>query len=151
MTIQIIGTVFKKSGEYGDFDYMIKSGKYENSLFIFNDNEKHHTTFKEGGGNAIIRKYNKFALPDKPRSAGIVTGQLPIMNGGYKSFSNETKIKIDMCIDEIKKIITENKYQQIFYSADEENGLLGTSIFKVNEDVIKYITNQIKNLANYKI
>ena len=151
MTIEIIGTVFKKKGEYGDFEYMIKSGNYENSLFLFNDNEKNHTSCKEGGGNAIIRKYNKFALPNRPRSAGIVTGQLPIINGGYKNFSNETKLKIDMCIEEIKKIINENRYQQVFYSADQENGLLGTSIFKVNEDVIKYITDQIKSLVNYKI
>jgi len=39
MSITIIGTVFKKIGEYGDFDHMITSGQYKDSLFIFNDDE----------------------------------------------------------------------------------------------------------------
>ena len=32
MPIEIIGTVYQGNGLYGDFEYMIKSGKYENSL-----------------------------------------------------------------------------------------------------------------------
>ena len=61
MPIEIIGTVYKGNGLYGDFEYMIKSGKYENSLFIFNDNEISHQTCDKGRGNAIIRKYNRFS------------------------------------------------------------------------------------------
>ena len=34
--MEIIGTVFKKKGEYGDFEWQIESGKYEDSLFLFN-------------------------------------------------------------------------------------------------------------------
>ena len=59
MPIEIIGTVYEGNGLYGDFEHMIKSCKYENSLFIFNDNETSHKTCSKGRGNAIIRKYNR--------------------------------------------------------------------------------------------
>ena len=146
MPIEIIGTVYTSKVKYGDFEYMINSGKFKNSLFIFNDNELLHETCLEGKGNAIIRKYNIFSYLNKPHSAGIVTGKKPIKNGGYKKFDTETKKKIDSCITEIKILLEKNIYERIFYSAEEENGLIGTSIFKVNIDVLNYITQEIWKL-----
>lgn len=148
MPIEIIGTVYEGNGLYGDFEHMIKSGKYENSLFIFNDNEISHQTCDKGRGNAIIRKYNRFSSLDKPYSAGIVTGEKPIKNGGYRRFDLDTKQKIDECITEIKLLIEKNKYERIFYSAEEENGVIGTSIFKVDIGVLNYITQEIWKLTN---
>jgi hypothetical protein len=37
---EVIGTVFSKKGQIGDFEWHIKSGLYEDSLFLFNDDEK---------------------------------------------------------------------------------------------------------------
>ena len=146
MSITIIGTVFKKRGEYGDFDYMIKSGQYEDSLFIFNDDEYQNKLGKATYGNAIIRKYNKHALPNKPRSVGIVTGP---RYHGYQQLDKITQDKIDICILEVKEIIETHNYTRVFYSAEEENGILGTSRFKVNKDVLEYITKEIKDLSNF--
>jgi hypothetical protein len=143
--VKVIGTVYKKKGVEGDFDWQIKSGLYEDSLFIFNDNEENNKHKRAGKGNAVIRKYNKYALPDRPRSVGIITGTLE--NGGYNNLTKEVKDIIDKNIEEIKDIIRKHGYKKVYYSAESDNGLLGTSIFKVDDSVIKYITRQIHSLS----
>jgi len=141
---QVYGTVFKKKNMIGDFDWMIRSGNYDDSLFIFNDDEQRHKWKKAGRGNAIIRKYNRYALPHQPHSAGIVTGK----NGsGYEEFTDEIKQQIDQCFQEVKEILKTHNYKKVYYSAKEENGQLGTSIFKVHSDVLQYITEQIHLLS----
>lgn len=139
--IEVIGTVYKNNGQEGDFQWHIKSGLYEDSLFLFNDDEKRNKWKKAGRGNAVIRKYNKYAL-EKPRSCGIVTGK----DVGYEQLTDEVKIKIDFCFEEIKEIIRIYNYKKVYYSSETPNGLLGTSIFKVGDKVIEYITEQIKAL-----
>ncbi len=140
-TVQVIGTVYTKNNTEGDFNWQICSGKYEDALFIFNDDETRHHYKKAGRGNAIIRKYNQHAV-DKPRSHGIVTGN----KKGYESLTNDAKIQIDKCIEEVKEIIKKYKYTKVYYSAATPNGLLGTSIFTIGDDVRDYITQQIKLL-----
>ena len=141
LLMNIIGTVYSKKGQEGDFDWQIKSGLYEDALFLFNDDEKRHHWKKAGTGNAVIRKYNQHAI-SKPRSHGIVTGDII----GYTSLTSHAKTQIDKCIQETKKIIQEHGYTRIFYSAATPNGLLGTSIFQIGEDVREYITQQIRTL-----
>ena len=141
--IQVIGTVYKKKGEEGDFDWHIKSGLYEDSLFLFNDDEKRNKWKKAGQGNAVIRKYNKYAV-EKPRSCGIVTGK----ETGYQQLSDEVKKAIDRCFVEVREIIQKYGYKKVYYSAQTKDGLLGTSIFQVGDDVIQYITSQIKSLSS---
>ena len=53
---------------------------------------------------------------------------------------------IDNNIDEIKQLIEKYKYKDIYYSVGKNNKL-GTSIFKVGEDVIDYIDEQICKLS----
>jgi len=143
MSIKTIGTVYKKKNQVGDFDWHIKSGLYdEDSLFLFND-EKRNKWKKAGMGNAVIRKYNKYAL-EKPRSCGIITGK----DVGYSQLTDDVKRTIDQCFEEIKEIIHKYNYKKVYYSAETPNGILGTSIFKVGEDVISYITTQIKALED---
>jgi len=60
--VQIIGTVFYKKGQEGDFDWQIQSGRYEHAPFLFNEDESRAKWKKAGTGNAVIRKYNKYAL-----------------------------------------------------------------------------------------
>lgn len=139
--IEVIGSVYKKNGQEGDFDWHIKSGLYEDSLFLFNDDEKRNKWKKAGRGNAVIRKYNKYALKT-PRSCGIVTGK----EVGYDELTDEVKKKIDRCFEEIKEIIHKYNYKKVYYSTETPNGLLGTSIFKVGDKVISYITERIKEL-----
>jgi hypothetical protein len=146
--IKVIGTVFKKRGKEGDFEWQIKSGLYDDSLFIYNDDELRRKWKKAGQGNAIIRKYNKYAIPERPRSAGICTGSGE--NKGYSSLNSENKKVIDEGIDEIRDIISKFGYKKVYYSAEEPNGLLGTSIFKVDPEVLRYITDKIHSLSKNK-
>jgi hypothetical protein len=143
--MNVIGTVFSGKGKEGDFEWQINSGKYEDALFIFNEDESRAKWKKAGRGNAVIRKYNKYAV-DKPRSVGVLTGTKA---GGYSELTEAIKSKIDECIKEIKDTIQRYGYKTIYYSSKTKNGLLGTSIFQVDEKVLLYITQELKNLSSF--
>ena len=148
--IEIKGIQFEKEGLYGDFNWMINQSEYSNSLFIYNDDSESqlNKSYKKGKGNAIIRQYNQYVPGiDIPRSAGIPTGSRK--NGGYTELNEEVKEKIDLSINNIKELILKYNYKVIYYSADK-NGKLGTGIFKVNKEVIEYITNEILLLYESK-
>ena len=149
MNIQIYGTQYTKKNMFGDFKWMCEQKEYEDSLFIFNDNEEYHNTNGYGIGNAIIRKYNKYNKTlSKPKSAGICTGTFK--NKGYKELLEFNKNIIDNNIDEIKKLLEKYKYKDIYYSVGKNNKL-GTSIFKVGEDIIDYIDDQICKLSKLDV
>ena len=137
------GTQFQGKGKYGDFEYMIKSGDYEDCLFIFNDDEYRNKWKRATKGNSIIRKYNKYANPEKPRAVGVVTGT---RNKGYDEMNYINKAKIDVCFEEVKEILKTHKYKKVYYSAKSPNGSLATGIFSVHEDIINYITEKIHEL-----
>ena len=123
---------------------MIKKDEYKDVLFIFNDNGEHHDTNRRGGGNAVIRKYNKFNNKlDRPRSAGIPTGTLE--DGSYQELNEHVKKQIELSINEIKEIIQIYGYKKIYYSA-KKDGVLGTGLFSMNRDVLVYITEKIIEL-----
>jgi len=142
--MQVVGIIFTEIDCYGDFNWMIKQKKYENCLFLFNDNLEHHFTDRKGAGNAIIRKYNQYSNLEKPRSYGIPTGTLK--EGGFGELSLEVKFIIDKCFEDLKKIIKKYNYDTIIFSRDKNSNKLGTSIFEVNKKVIDYITEKIYNL-----
>ena len=148
--VQVLAVKFKSTGAIGDFSYMKDLEEFRNTLFIFNDNVAHHTTAITGGGNAVMRQYNKYALM-RPLSAGIPTG----INGGFVELNEEVKQIVDDSITEIKELIEKHSYDTIVYSAHKqktinfkgkEEPLLGTSIFHVDEEVLKYITAKIYSL-----
>ena len=142
--IKLIGVKFTKPNQFGDFNWMCHQNEYSDSLFIFNDNEEYHNTCNGGAGNAIMRKYNKYSKLDKPKSAGIPTGTLEY--GGYQSLSNHSINQINNAFDEIIKLINIYKYKKIYYSS-ELDGKLGTSIFNVSDNVVKYITHRLFTLT----
>ena len=142
--IRVIGNVFRARNKEGDFLWMIKSGNYEDCLFIFNDCEEDHHSCKVGGGNAVIRQFNKYSK-GKVYSAGISTGNR-FGNGGYSSLTDEVKVTIDKCFDEINELIQTGRYSTIYYSADS-SGLLGMSIFNIHISVREYITDKLLSLA----
>jgi hypothetical protein len=142
--MEIIGVEYKGVNKYGDFNWMINRCEYSDALFLFNDNEEYHNTSRQGRGNAIIRKYNKHNLSqDKPHSAGIPTGTLK--SKGYTILDHKTKKVIDRAFDEIIELLKIKKYKKIYYSIGSD-GKLGTNIFVVNQVVINYIDDMIKNL-----
>jgi hypothetical protein len=141
--VKVIGSIYNGNNTVGDFNWMIKQSIYKDCLFIFNDNIEYHLTNKKGGGNAIIRQFNRFSSLAKPMSAGIPTGTLAF--GGFTKLDEEVKTIIDGSINEIKELIEKYNFDTVYFSQDS-SGKLGTSIFKVNQDVIDYITDQIYKL-----
>lgn len=142
--MKVTGTIFYKKNEVGDFMWMMKQNEYKNSLFIFNDDTENHYTNNKGKGNAIVRPYNKYNNFIRiPKSAGIPTGSLK--HGGFAEFNENIQNIIDESFDEIIELIKKYNYTEIIYSADKK-GNLGTGLFKVNKDVIEYITSLIKSL-----
>ena len=143
--IQLVGSVYTESGKLGDFNWMCQQPEYANTLFIFNDDEETFSTCRGGGGNAIMRKYNKHNKKlTKPKSAGIPTGTRA--NGGYQKLDSHVITVVTNAIGEIKELLNKYNYETIIYSVGP-NGKLGTGIFNVSEDVIDYIDNQIKLLV----
>ena len=57
----------------------------------------------------------------------------------------EVKKYIDDSIEKIEKIIIKYNYKKIIYSINK-NGELGTEIFKVSDDVKRYILEQLYGL-----
>lgn len=145
MNIQIYGTKFTKRGQIGDFDWMIQQPNYQNSLFIFNDNEEHHMSMRRGAGNAVIRPYNKYnSNITIPLSAGIPTGTM--LRGGYNFLTSDAQNVIDNSIKEIIELIKLHEYDSIYYSVGPDN-VLGTGLFKVDKSVIEYIDKKIHELS----
>ncbi len=143
--ILVEGIVFKKVGEFGDFNWMIEQEEYDDCLFLFNDNLEYHFTNKKGSGNAIIRKYNIYnKYLDRPRSFGIPTGTLK--NGGFSELTLEVEFVIDKCFEHLAYILKNYNYKKVYFSKDKKENKLGTSIFEVNSDVIDYITGKIYDL-----
>lgn len=146
--IEVIGTKFTSPNKYGDFYWMSSHDVCTDSLYIFNDNEEHHETNIIGGGNAIMRQFNKHSRLNPPLSAGIPTGTLE--DGGYKKFTPRVKKVIDDAIDEIIELIKIHNYSKIYFSS-ELDGLIGTGIFNVDLKVVTYITNCIYKLSSKPI
>ena len=162
--IPIYYVVFTGSNKLGDYGYMIKQPEYQNTLFIFNDNEVDHRTIKAGGGNAVIRPYNfygwfKIKGLTKPLSAGISTGDGK-SNKGYQLLDKDTLHDINLRVNDIRStLLTEFTYDQIIYSGTNNQNpkfkgdpedLIGIGIFDVNKNVREYITQEIKCLGDFR-
>lgn len=130
-----------------DFSKMMLKPEFSKTLFIFNDNETEHDSAKRGAGNAIMRKYNIYGVKDNeaPRSHGIPTG---VHRKGYTQLDDRTKFVIDSAFEEIRCLLESFEYDSIAYSIeDNDNIILGTNIFKVDREVIIYITREILKLG----
>jgi len=148
-SIPLYGTIYSKPNQLGDFNWMCKQPKYNNTLFIFNDNEEYRDTCRTGKGNAIIRKYNKYNDKLKqPKSAGIPTGTLA--KGGYRQLDLHVIKVVEQAISEIKDLLDKYNYDAIIYSV-ASNGKLGTGLFNVSQEVIDHIDSKIKSLTNIPI
>ena len=142
--VYVIPYVFKSPNKPGDFLWMINQKQYDRILFLFNDNIRDHNTNLIGGGNACIRPYNMHGSHLPVRSSGIITGN----RKGFNILNEEVMKIIDGCIDEVKALIDTGNYDAICYSStSDEDNTIGTSIFKVDDDVKNYITDMIHSLG----
>ena len=156
MNIQLVASKFNKSETIGDFNYMIKRDmELENdplTLYIYNDNTESYYShaYRMGAGNAIIRQYNQFnPKMQRPFSAGIPTGSLE--NGGFDELNEEAVQVINGSIKLIEKIIVAYSIKTVYYSTNDACGLLGKSLFDVDDEVLLYITTKLKKLTSNPI
>ena len=142
---EVVGVVFKKKGEYGDFGWMIFQEKFRNALFVFNDDEARMNSAHKGGGNACVRPYNYVGYGRNGftfvRSVGIPTGP---RRRGYRDLE-EGKLSIDYGFDILRKVLKQHQYDTIFFS-EGKGGLIGCGIFDVPVDVRIYITRCLRGL-----
>jgi hypothetical protein len=149
--VQVIGSQFSGAGAEGDFSWMIERPEYADALFVFNDNEEQFRAYVKdpaggagcspGGGNAVIRPYR---CADPPRAAGIPTGS---GGGGYPSLTDAVRGVIDDAIAVIEDLLASGRYERLVYSAASDGGL-GTGIFRVGDDVKRYIVDELRKLGD---
>jgi hypothetical protein len=146
MTFKVIGSIFHGGHKDGDFNWMIKQTKYDDALFVFNDNEGQYILHRddptnsggcsEGAGNGIIRPWQ---CVTPPRAAGVPTGP------NYAKLNPHITQLIDEAVATVAKVATDNNTKRIFFSADS-HGHLGTGTFNVGSDVKAYIVKKLKAL-----
>lgn len=148
---KVVPYIFRGPGKVGDFYWMIQQPQYENTLFLYNDNQEQFLQFMKylsdpsqkedscdaGGGNAIIRPYQ---CVNPPRAAGIPTGTS--LEGGYTNLE-QAKPVIDLAFDRIEQLLQTGLYREIAYSAGADGRSLGTVIFAPSKNVKEYIQNKI--------
>jgi hypothetical protein len=148
---QFVSVKYVKNDKTTDFNYLISSPEYNNSLFIYNENAECYLSqnLEQGGGNAIIRPYRMDNCGStNPRSLGIPTGS----NGGFKKLTDtvygiEVNDLVDISLNSIDDALKINKHiKKVYWSADEA-GLLGIGIFDVGKEIKEHVTNSLKNIA----
>jgi len=152
----IIATKYHGSNKFGDYEFMIKQDMKQKidplTLYIYNDNTESYDSksCRSGIGNAVIRKYNKYNKNlIRPFSVGIPTGSL--RHGGFTELDNATKKIIDHAITKLRKIITKYGIKKLYYATNNKSGIIGQSLFEIDYDVRKYITQEIKKLSKHDV
>lgn len=146
--IEVVGSVFDRPGQLGDFAWMIRQPEYADSFFVFNDNEAEFLLHQQhganagrcrpGGGNAVVRPYQ---CRSPQRAAGVPTGD---HTGGYRALTDDVRGVIDSAVDAVSQAST--GFDRVFYSANR-SGELGTGIFRVDDEVKCYIMQQLQVLG----
>lgn len=148
--IRVSSSIFNGRDKEGDFHHEIENCPHlsNRTLYIFNDNAQDHPTSLPGGGNAIIRPFNKYNAQQPTKSAGISTGAQPASRtaGGFDALTPSIQRRIDAEIDEIRVLLASGEYDCLKYSADRSNPAeFGTGTFVVDADVKRYIVNALKS------
>ena len=144
-SFEVFTSIFDKPGLDGDFSWMSRQAEHEKTLFIFNDNEEQFRAFvrgdslgfSEGDGNAKIRPLRGLK---PPRAAGVPTGS---RGGGYSRFDEPIKKVIDESLSVIQELLNSGDYERMVFSKDKNSATLGTGLFRVAEDVKKYIYDSL--------
>lgn len=149
--MKVTGVAFVKAHEYGDFEWMVKQKDYEHVLFLFNENfiDSQCIDAHMGAGSAVVRPMtHRFMW--KPRAVGIPTGWC-VASGGFHSNDKFTRLAIDNSIERVKCVLHDNPtLTEIMFSCTAESpNVIGSRIFCIDSEVIKYISNKLQDLRNY--
>lgn len=142
--ISLIPSVFVGSGLPGDFEWEIRTGfRGVKALYVFNDNVADHQSSLPGGGNAIIRPYNRYGHKEV-MAAGVSTGWSS-EEGGFMRLTQDVSRVIDDDVSEICALLSTGKYTQLVYSAQPNNSaIIGTGIFEVCDTVKRCIVSKLR-------
>ena len=144
----VITSIYSELGRDGDFAWMSRQAEHEKTLFIFNDNEEQFRAFvrgerfgiEAGGGNAAIRPLRGLK---PPRAAGVPTGS---QGKGYVRLDDSTKKVINESLAVIQELLNTGRYERMIFSKDKLSPTLGTGLFRVAEDVKKYIHDSLMSM-----
>jgi hypothetical protein len=138
---------------------MITRPEYQDTLFLFNDNQEQFVAFLNylrqpynralaaqactaGGGNAVIRPYQ---CKQPPRAAGIPTGRA---GHGYQ-YLPEALPYLQLAAQRIQALLATGRYRYLAYSAAADGYSLGTTIFAPSPAVKDYIVQLIYYCAQW--
>jgi len=137
----IYGLVYDRNN-YGDLNWMIRQRRYQNSLFLFIDNESLHCTSK-----GSLRPFNIFGFLDrnlnKPLSHGIPIGKYSDNNVYYNSWDDIQK-SIHLSFLELRTMLKTYTYDEVYFNASESDGLLEG---KFSKEIAQKITQEIFDLG----
>ena len=144
----VVTSIYSELGRDGDFAWMSRQAEHEKTLFIFNDNEEQFRAFvrgerfgiEAGGGNAAIRPLRGLK---PPRAAGVPTGS---QGKGYVRLDDSTKKVINESLAVIQELLNTGRYERMIFSKDKLSPTLGTGLFRVAEDVKKYIHDSLMSM-----
>lgn len=143
--IELVPSVFVGRGRPGDFQWEIEVHYRHRALYVFNDNVEDHRSWLPGGGNAVIRPYNRYnTLGLEIVAAGVSTGRSS-SQGGFGMLTDEVRRFIDDDLSEIGDMLTTGQYKQVVYSAHPDDpNIIGTGIFEVCLAVKRYIVAELR-------
>lgn len=149
--ITVRGIPFVCKDRDGDFKYMRKQKHYENSLLIYNDNfcDSLVTEKNTGAGSAAVRD-ECWRFSDNPRTAGIPTGW-SVPSGGFDEVNKFTQIAIECALDRIRLVLKEQPEisEVIFSSSTDDDTKIGSSIFRIDEKIVNYISVKLFELEQF--
>ena len=107
--VKVYGVLFSGLNKIGDFAWMVKKQKYNNTLFVIMENflDAISDDKSAGGGTATLRPFTKVNDTDTvpPRAVGIPTGW-SMESGGFSHVGIESKRAIDLSVERINRILS---------------------------------------------
>lgn len=119
----------------GELKNMIVTGNYTESLFIINDTQENFIIYRNYllQGQYRLLSYTKAFVHSKPQ----IFARMPVSSNGQKYTNlDDSKIYIDLAINQIKYILLQGNYERILYEIDSQ----------LSAPVVSYIFSAIWSL-----
>ena len=136
------GIPYTGKNKPGDFNYDVK--RMSKTLFIVNENfiDKMKPDLIKGSGTACLR-YLTPRFNDKPLASGMTTGWSK-NSGGFKKLDLYVQEVIELDIQRILRLVHQYAFERIIFSSDaNDDTKIGCNIFKVDDEVLGYISDQL--------
>ena len=144
--VSVEGVCFVGKNQVGDYKWMIDQDTYEDALFVIHDNVLETILSDEaGGGTAQLRPYARFA--DEPRAVQIVTGW-SVRCGGFHELDSKEESVIRVFFEYIRLYLKKHPEikRLIFSCSTSDNDKIGQGVFKMADDVVSHISEELLSL-----